>query len=137
MRASPRQLRSDRIRLGRPIALLALSAALLASCAPDAVRTVEATGFNAYLRQLGEVCRPLRIGNAEVGDWIRTHATSSDDYAYFMDVTSKLYFRRLSPEGYRQAVVGFFGPGSSNESSFDCIFRNLPPDRPAAPPGTY
>ena len=113
------------------------TAIALASCAPDSVRSVEATGFNAYMQKLGQVCQPLLIGDADVGEWIRTNAMGNDNYTYFFDVTSKLYYNRLTPAGYRQAVVGFFGAGSSNDRSFDCIFRNLPPDRPSAPVGTY
>jgi hypothetical protein len=126
--------------LRRParILLAALPPAIaLTSCAPDSVRSVEATGFNAYMQKLGQVCQPLLIGDADVGEWIRMNAMGNDNYTYFVDVTSKLYYNRLAPAGYRQAVVGFFGAGSSNDRSFDCIFRNLPPDRPNAPVGTY
>ena len=123
-------------RLAR-IAVAAALAATMAGCAPDAVRSVEATGFNGYMKKLSQVCQPLLIGSADVGEWIRMTDMGVDNYAYFVDVTSKLYYNRLTQAGYRQAVVGFFGPGSSNERSFDCIFRNLPPDRPNAPVGTY
>jgi hypothetical protein len=115
----------------------ALTATLLAGCAPDSVRSVEATGFNAYLQKLGQVCQPLLIGDANVGEWIRYGAVGNNNYDYFVDATSKLYYNRLTPAGYRQAVVGFLGPGTPNDRSFDCIFRNLPPDRPSAPVGTY
>ena len=110
---------------------------LLAACAPDSIRSVEATGFNGYMQKLGQVCQPMLIGDADVGEWIRRNEMGNDNYTYFFDVTSKLYYNRLTPDGYRQAVVGFFGPGSSNDRAFDCIFRNLPADRPSAPVGTY
>jgi hypothetical protein len=61
----------------------------------------------------------------------------NNDYNYFLDVTSKLYYNRMSPASYRQALEGFFGAGTPNNRSFDCIFRTLPPDRPNAPVGTY
>jgi len=127
---------------GRPFAGLASILALailqaVAGCAPDAVRSVEATGFNAYIKKLGQVCQPLIIGSADVGEWIRMNSMSVDNYNYFIDATSKLYYNRLTLAGYRQAVAGFLGPGSSNERSFDCIISNLPPDRPNAPIGTY
>lgn len=128
-------------RMQRPPALSALAVVLvstaLGGCAPDSVRSVEATGFNAYIQKLGQVCQPLLIGDADVGEWIRMNTMGNDNYTYFFDVTSKLYYKRLTPDEYRQAVVGFLGPGSSNDRSFDCIFRNLPPDRPSAPAGTY
>ena len=114
-----------------------LTAIALAGCAPDSVRSVEATGFNAYIQKIGQACQPLLIGDADVGEWIRMNQMGNDNYTYFFDVTSKLYYNRLTPDGYRQAVVGFFGPGSSNDRAFDCIFRNLPADRPSAPVGTY
>ena len=119
------------------IAVAATLAAALAACAPDAVRSVDATGFNAYMRKLGQVCQPLQIGSADVGEWIRMNDMSVNNYNYFVDVTSKLYYNRLTQDGYRQAVVAFLGPGSSNESSFECIFRSLPAYRPNAPVGTY
>jgi hypothetical protein len=107
------------------------------ACAPDSVRSVQATGFNAYLKQLATACQPLLIGNADVGQWIRQNNMGDNDYSYFLDVTSKLYYNRLTPAGYRQAVEGFLGAGTPNNRSFECIFRTLPPDRPNAPVGTY
>jgi len=117
--------------------VIAMLAAFSAGCAPDAVRSVEATGFNAYIKKIGQVCQPLLIGDADVGEWIRMNSMGVDNYNYFIDATSKLYYNRLTPAGYSQAVTGFLGPGSSNERSFECIIANLPPDRPNAPAGTY
>jgi hypothetical protein len=123
-------------RLLRPALAVALGT-MTASCAPDSVRSVQATGFNAYFKQLATACQPLLIGSADVGQWIQLNDMGNNDYSYFLDVTSRLYYNRLSPAGYRQAVEGFFGAGTPNNRSFDCIFRTLPPDRPNAPIGTY
>lgn len=125
---------------GMPLARLAVATAIAgtgAGCAPDAVRSVQATGFNAYLKQIGQVCQPLLIGSQDVGRMIQMNDMGVDNYNYFVDVTSKLYYDRLTPASYRQAVVGFFGAGTSNERAFECIFRNLPSDRPNAPVGSY
>lgn len=131
-------LQSDAVRRGWPSRfILCALAVAAAACAPDTVRSVDATGFNAYMAKLGQTCQPLLIGDADVGEWIRQNTMANDNYTYFVDVTSKLYYNRLSQQGYRQAVVGFLGTGSSNDRSFDCIFRNLPPNRPNAPVGTY
>jgi hypothetical protein len=108
-----------------------------AACAPDSVRSMQATGFNGYFRQLPTACQPLIIGSQDVGDDIRMNNTGAANYPYFIDVTSRLYYRQLTPEGYRQAVIGFYGPGSQSEKSIDCIIRTLPADRPTAPVGTY
>jgi hypothetical protein len=135
--------RYSRIAGGRTlerVTRLALCAALVTmavACAPDSVRSMQATGFNAYFKQLATACKPLLIGSEDVGQWIQFNDMGNNDYNYFLDTTSKLYYNRLSPAGYRQAVEGFFGAGTPNNRSFDCIFRTLPPDRPNAPVGTY
>jgi hypothetical protein len=118
-------------------AILLASAILAVGCAPDSVRSVQATGFNAYMKQLPTACRPLIIGSQDIGNQIMMNDMGDNDYNYFVDVTSRLYYNRISPDSYRQALVGFFGAGTPNDRSFDCIFRTLPPDRPNAPGGTY
>jgi hypothetical protein len=132
--------RNDRI-CGRPQQLVrgavAVTVVGIAACAPDSIRSMQATGFNGYLRQLPTACQPLIIGSENVGDDIQMNNNGAPNYAYFLDVTSKLYYHQLSPTGYRQAVVGFFGAGNESERSIDCIIRTLPPDRPTAPAGTY
>ena len=110
---------------------------LTAACAPDSVRNVQASGFNAYVNQIASACQPLQIGSQDVGELIRRNEMGDNNYEYFMDVTSRLYYNRIGPEGYRTAVTGFFGAGSSNQRSFDCIIGNLPLDRPKSPQGTY
>jgi hypothetical protein len=117
--------------------LLLTGTMLAAGCAPDSVRSVQATGFNAYLKQLPTSCKPLQIGSVDLSEQIMMSDMGNNDYNYFLDVTSKLYYNRMSQESYRQALVGFFGAGTYNNASFNCIFRTLPPDRPNAPVGTY
>ena len=124
------------LAFGRVTTLLA-SAALAVGCAPDSVRSVQATGFNAYVKQLATSCKPLQIGSQDLTEQIMMNDMGNNDYNYFLDVTSKLYYNRMSQASYRQALVGFFGAGTYNDASFDCIFRTLPPDRPNAPVGTY
>jgi hypothetical protein len=122
---------------GSAVALSALAlalGALLAGCAPDAVRSVDATGYNAFIRKIGTVCRPLLIGDKDVGEMIRLENAGNDNgYDFFLDVTSKLYYNRISPAAYRENLTGFFGPGTPNEASFACILNNLPAQRPNAP----
>src|SRR5450432_3013635 len=122
-----------RKKLALSASLLAVGA-VLAGCAPDAVRSVDATGFNGFLRQIGTVCRPLQIGDQDIGEMLRQGGAGTDSYNYFLDVTSKLYYNRISPAAYRQSLTGFFGSGTANGASFDCILNNLPAQRPNAPP---
>jgi hypothetical protein len=133
---SGQDVRQPMLTLGRAALLLA-SAIFGVGCAPDSVRSVQATGFNAYIKQLPTSCRPLQIGNQDLTEQIMMNDMGNNDYNYFLDVTSKLYYNRISQASYRQALVGFFGAGTSNDKSFECIFRTLPPDRPSAPAGTY
>jgi len=118
-------------------ALAMAVACLVAGCAPDAYRSAQATGFNGYIQKLGQVCKPLQIGDQDISRKILEQATGDDNYIYFIDNTSRLYYNQLSPASYRQALVGFFGTGSYNDVSFNCIYNNLPPDRPNAPPARY
>ena len=57
-----------------------------------------------------------------------------DDFNYFFDVTSQLYYQRKTPADYRSAINGFFGAGATTDRSIECIIANLPADRPAAGP---
>ena len=113
--------------------LLVAACALLAGCAPDSVRSAQATGFNAYLRQVGADCPSLVIGSEDAGVWLRVGGDGTNDYEYFLNVTSQLYYNRISPTEYRNSLNSFFGPGRSNEVAFACILGHLPAERPNAP----
>jgi hypothetical protein len=114
---------------------LAVALTVLAGCAPDAVRNYAATGFNGYLDSLKTACPNLQIGNNEIGLWLQ-YSAANDNYNYWLDMTSKLYYNRISPNEYQSSVSAQLGDGSSNARSFDCIIRNLPAQRPSAPPPT-
>jgi len=114
-------------------ALVVLGATFVVACAPDAVRSNQATGFNAYLKQLPSSCKRLQIGSQDLTEQIMMNDMGNNNYNYFVDVTSRLYYNRISEASYRQALVGFFGAGTGNDAAFDCIFRTLPPNRPNAP----
>jgi hypothetical protein len=131
----PKQRQNKRplvLQLRRAGVVLALAAAAT-GCAPDSVRNMQATGFNGYLDTLKSACKPLMLGSANVSDWLWQMAPSDPNYSYWLDMTSRLYYGRISPESYRVGITGFLGVGSSDDSSYACIFRNLPADRPSAP----
>ncbi len=113
----------------------ALVAVALSACAPDALRSRQATGFNLYLEQIAGACKPLVIGDRDVGEALVRGGLYDADYNYFFDLTSRLYYGQTTREAYRTAVTGFFGPGASTAKSLDCIVATLPPDRPVPPGG--
>ncbi len=115
-------------------ALVLAWTALLAACAPDTVRSVDATGFNGFIRTIRTVCQPLVIGDKDVGEMLRREGAGNDNgYDYFLDVSSKLYYNRMSFAAYRENLTGFFGTGTRNDAGFACIEKNLPAQRPNEP----
>ncbi len=117
-------------------ALLLASIVLLAACAPDAaVSRVDDTGFNGFIRKLGAACQPLQIGDKDIGEMLRLESASGNQnaYDYFLDVSSKLYYNRISFAAYREDLTGFFGVGTANDASFACIQSSLPAQRPSSP----
>lgn len=108
----------------------------LAACAPDSVRNIEAKGFNAYLDSLKTACPNMVIGTSNISEWLRNSgSTGDDDYVYWLDQTSRLYYRRISPAQYRTSVGGTLGAGKADTRALDCIIQHLPADRPSNPPG--
>ena len=100
----------------------------LGGCAPDAMQNYQATGFNGYLNSLKTACPNLQIGANDIGLWLQ-YGGVTDNYTYWLDMTSRLYYGRIGPATYRSAVTGQLGPGSANDAAFDCIIRNLPEKR--------
>ncbi|SOY63387.1 conserved exported hypothetical protein [Cupriavidus taiwanensis] len=117
------------------IAAAAMSFVVLAACAPDSVRNIEARGFNAYLDSLQAACPNMVVGSSNISEWLRTSGSRDDDnYVYWLDQTSRLYYRRISAAQYRESVSAALG-GKSDSRALDCIVRNLPAERPTHPPG--
>ena len=102
--------------------------AIVTGCAPDAMRNYQATGFNGYLNTLKTACPNLQIGANDIGLWLQ-YGGVTDNYNYWLDMTSRLYYRRIGSAEYQSAVAAQLGDGSSNAGAFDCIIRNLPEQR--------
>jgi len=115
----------------------AMFAAAMAGCAPEAMNNRQATEFNAFLDRIATVCQPLVIGSRDVGQDIRQGRGFGDDYAYFLDMTSRLYYGQITADAYGSGITGFFGPGASTNAALDCIVANVSANRtlpPVAPP---
>lgn len=119
--------------------LLSMAAVVVmttAACAPDAVRNVEAKGFNTYLDTVQNACANTRLGSHPLGEWLRSGGDDSDsDYVFWLDQTSRLYYQRISVPQYRSSIAGAMGGDKANAAALDCIARHLPPDRPTKLPG--
>ena len=93
-----------------------------------------ATGFNAYIDQIAIACKPLMIGQYDMTYRLQHLGVYGDNFDYFFDATSQLYYQRKTPAEYRSSINGFFGAGAITDRSINCIIANLPADRPAAGP---
>jgi hypothetical protein len=114
-----------------------LFAAALAGCAPEAMNNRQATEFNAFLDRIATACQPLVIGSRDIGQDIRRGRSFGDDYDYFLDLTSRLYYGQITEGAYRSGITGFFGPGATTNAALDCIVANVATNRtlpPGAPP---
>jgi len=105
--------------------IVLLTAALaVAACAPDAMNNRAATGFNGFIDQISRACAPLQFGMYQFADPLMG-AVGGNSYDYWLDQTSKLYYRRIGPDTYAESLNAFFGAG--NQGSIDCTLRYLPP----------
>ena len=111
-----------RVKYALPLAAVLL----VAGCAPDAMNNRAATGFNGYLNTIGRECSPLLLGGQEMSEALQVGA-GDNNYNYWLDVTSKLYYGTMSPAGYREAVTAFFGAGY--DRAIDCTIAKLPATR--------
>src|SRR5262252_7513270 len=95
-------------------------------------------GFDAFLQKLAADCKPLIIGNDNMGQAIVFNGLGAnpDNYNNFLTQTKALYGGAISPQIYRTTLTSFVGAGSYNQRSFDCIEAHLPtnPSAPAPAP---
>jgi hypothetical protein len=110
----------------RKAVVLAFALLLLGlwGCAPDSMSNRQATGYNAFLNKIAQECAPLQIGNYQMTQMIQRNAID-DNYIYFLDQTSRLYYGTLTQAAYRSSIDGFFLGGSTN-IAIDCILSKLP-----------
>jgi len=107
--------------------VLAVLLPAVSGCAPDAMSNRQAGDFDAFLDRIARECRPLAIGRYQMSDLIERDAIN-DDYIYFLDQTSRLYYGTIPPATYRTSIDAFFLGGSS-VVAVDCIISKLPPTR--------
>src|SRR5215831_13973230 len=108
------------IMRGGPVLVAALFALAAASCASPAQRDE----FNAFLQRIATECKPLVIGNDDMGQAIVFNGLGAipEHYNTFIAQTQALYGGGISRQVYRDSLTAFVGAGSRNARSFDCIF---------------
>ena len=104
----------------------AIAVLLLAACAPDSWNNVQATGFNGYLKTIQVQCSPLLLGGQEMS-WALQAGAGDNNYSYFLDQTSKLYYQKIGPSGYTESLTAFFGAGY--DRAINCGIAKLPAQR--------
>jgi hypothetical protein len=101
----------------------AVLAFLLSGCAADSVSNYQATGFNGYLKTIQVQCSPLLLGGQDMS-WALQSGAGDNNYNYFLDQTSKLYYRQIGPGGYSESLTAFFGAGY--DRAINCVIAKLP-----------
>ena len=106
--------------------LTAISIALslgVAGCAPDAI--LPERPYDAFLDRVQRNCGNLRLGP----EFINTLLRQQDPY--FLDLTSRLFYGRVSEQNFVDALESFYNapPGSP---SIRCILQQMP--APGSPP---
>jgi len=96
-------------------ACLLLAVAVTTACAPDSVRPDP--GFDGWTNRITQECYPRSIGGAQF--------TALFNQPSFLDLTSRLYFRRIDVQQYTGSVNSFY-PGD-NRAAIECIVSKLPP----------
>ncbi len=104
---------------------LAATALLLVACASGGG---EANAYQAFLQKIAADCKPLIIGNDDIGQAIVFNGLGAvpENYNNFLGKTSALYAGSISPAIYQASLTSFIGSGSYNQRSFDCIIAHLP-----------
>jgi hypothetical protein len=120
-----------------PSVALALAAALgTTACAPDAWQNVRATQFNAYLDTVAAQCQPLWFGNTVVRNFNDSSSgMGPGEFDQLLDLSSRLFYGRISPADFSNAVQSTW-LGERSARSAQCMIAKLPAERPATPSGT-
>jgi hypothetical protein len=117
---------------GRARALLlpALLPLALAACAPDAWNASDPYGD--FLTQVRDKCWKTQLGRTDIPQ-LMPMPNQVDDY--FMDLTSRFYYGKISEQSYLSALEGFYD-ARPDSTGVRCILAQMPARAPslALPP---
>ena len=108
------------------LAVLAVVTLIVSGCAADSVSNARATGFNGFLKTIQVQCSPLLLGGQDMS-WALQSGAGDNNYNYFLDQTSKLYYQQIGTGGYKESLTAFFGAGY--DRAIECIIAKLPAER--------
>jgi hypothetical protein len=116
-------------------ALATLGACMLVGCAPDQFSNYKATGFNGFVDTASVECAPLQVGPMVITRNFQPPNYATAQYGVWLDQTSNLYYKRITPETYIENINNYF-PGERTAVATKCLVSKLPPpgERPSAPP---
>lgn len=107
------------------LALALLMAAVLGSgCAPDAWSNRKATGLDAWIDRIAAECAPLYAGPQVITANYEPPNDAADAYDQWLDQTSRLYYKKISPQTYLVNIGNFFDAASLK--SAQCAVDKLP-----------
>jgi len=94
-------------------------------------------GYNAFLEEIASACKPLIIGDDNMGQAITFNGlgATQEHYNSFLGQTSALFRGGITPDVYRGSLTSFVGSGTYNARSFDCIVAHLPVKPAPTPAG--
>jgi hypothetical protein len=109
-----------------PLRLVLLSALVVSvsGCAPGAWNAQ--TGYDTFMNTIATAC-PQRIHGVEI-------STLENNDASFLDINSRLYYGKISPDQFREYVNGFYSDSPETNQAIDCIIAHVPKTPPAPPP---
>ena len=106
-----------------PLLSALIGAAVLPACGGNPAlsdRLVENKGAEAFLDRITRSCGTLSVGDQQ----LKYLLDASSDDTYFVDVSSKLYFDRVSRDQYASDINAFY-PTGANQDALACIFAQL------------
>jgi hypothetical protein len=91
--------------------------------------------LNGFIDMASQQCAPLQVGPMVITPYFDPPNYVAGQYGTWLDLTSNLYYKRISPEAYLQNISNLF-PGEASSRAARCLVSKLPPpeQRPFAPP---
>ena len=107
---------------GRLVLVSALVTSL-SGCAPGAWNAQ--SGYDVFMDTIETAC-PQRINGIEI-------STLENNSASFLDISSRLYYGKISAAQYREYVTGFYDGSAETNQAIDCIISHVPNTPPVTP----